>query len=168
METLQPTSQAEYAAQGKSNNYVAAQAAGRLTAGQAAKVLTRRLARKILAKEIESLASEFHHAGRFGGNQAKRIFFFTPEQVARITLADIERAAAPVWGWVLGFRADYSGRYGKKRFVPIVAESGLISADRAHRLEEKFHPLNESEAEEAKAAIGKVLPAYSNDWREAR
>lgn len=57
----QPTSRAEYAAQGKSNNFVNAEAAGHLAAGQAAKVLSKRLGCKITAKQIEPLASEFHH-----------------------------------------------------------------------------------------------------------
>jgi len=165
---MQGTSRADYAAQGKSNNFIAARAAGHLTAGQAAKLLGERLGRKIAAKQIEPLAIEFHHAGRFAGNKAKRVFFFSPEQVERITLADVERAAAPVWGWVLGFRAECSGRNGRKVYVPIVAEVGQFSADKAHRLGEKFHELNEAEAAEAKAAIGKALPAYSVDWREAR
>ena len=162
------TTRDEYAAQGRSNNYITAQDAGRLTAGEAAKLLSKRFGLKIKAKQIEPLASEFHHAGRFGRNQAKRVFFFSPEQVEQITLADIERASAPVWGWVLGFEVDYSGRYGKKRYVPIVAEAGPIAADRAHRLGDKFHGLSEAEAQEAKAAVGKALPAYSTDWREAR
>lgn len=167
MEILQPTSMGEYAAQGKSNNFIAAQEAGRLTAGQAARALTKRFGRKITAREIEPLAREFHHAGRFGRRQAKRVFFFSPAEIEAITLEQIERAAAPVWGWVLGFRADY-GTYGRKRYVPIVAEVGQFAADKAHRLGDKFHALGEAEAAEAKAAVGKSLPAYSTDWREAR
>lgn len=167
METRTGTSRGEYAAQGKSNNFVAASEAGRLTAGQAARALSKRLGRKILAKEIEPLATEFHHAGRFGGDKAKRVFFFAAEEVERITLADVERAAAPVWGWVLGFRAEF-GRYGRKRMVPIVAEVGQIPADRAHRLGEKFHELSAAEAAEAQAAVGKALPPYSTDWRQAQ
>ena len=163
----QGTTRDEYDAQGKSNNFVAAEESGRLTAGQAAKALSKRLGVKVLAKHIEPLAREFHHAGRFGNRQAKRIFFFSPREIERITLADVERASTPVWGWVLGFHTDYSGRYGKKRYVPIVAEVGQIAADRAHRLGDKFHALTEAEATEAKAAEGKSLPAYSTDWKEA-
>ena len=166
--TTQETSQAEYARQGKSNNFIAAQSAGRMTAGQAAKVLSKRLGRKITAKEIEPLAVEFHHAGRFGNHKAKRVFFFSESEVERITLADVDRAAAPRWGWILGFRAEYTGRFGKKRYVPIVAEVGQFAADKANRLGDKFHQLSESEAAEAKAAAGKRLPAFSQDWREAR
>jgi hypothetical protein len=168
METLQGTSRAEYAAQGKSNNFLAARAAGRLTAGQAAKLLSKRFGRKITAKQVEPLAVEFHHAGRFGANKARRVFFFAPDQLARITLADVDQAAAPMWGWVLGFRADYSGRYGKKRYVPIVAKVGQFAADKANRIGDKFHKLSETEAAEAKTAVGKSLPAFSNDWREAQ
>jgi hypothetical protein len=168
METLQGTSQAEYARQGKSNNFIVAQSAGRLTAGQAAKVLSKRLGQKITGKNIEPLAVEFHHAGRFGKHQAKRVFFFSEAELENITLADVDRAAVPLWGWVLGFRADYTGRFGKKRYVPIVAEVGQFAADRANRLGDKFHELSESEAAEAKAAVGKSLPAFSQDWREAR
>jgi hypothetical protein len=167
METLQGTSQADYAAQGKSNNFIAARAAGRLTAGQAAKLLSRRLGRKITAKQIEPLAVEFHHAGRFGQHRARRVFFFSESELERITLADVDRAAAPLWGWVLGFRADY-GTYGRKSYRPIVAKVGQFAADKAHRLGDKFHRLSESEAAEAKAAVGKSLPAFSQDWREAR
>jgi len=168
METLQGTSRAEYARQGKSNNFLFAQSAGRMTAGQAAKVLSKRLGRKITAKEIEPLAVEFHHAGRFGNHKAKRVFFFSESELERITLADVDRAAAPLWGWVLGFRTEYSGRFGKKRYVPIVAEVGQFAADKANRLGDKFHELSESEAAEAKAAVGKALPAFSQDWKEAR
>ena len=168
MRTLQDTSQADYAAQGKSNNFISARAAGRLTAGQAAKWLSHRFGRKVLAKEIEPLAGEFHHAGRFGNHQAKRVFFFSQAELARITLADVELAAAPVWGWILGFRAEYTGRFGRKRYVPIVADAGVFAADKANRLGDKFHELSEAEAIEAGAAIGKALPAYSTDWREAK
>jgi hypothetical protein len=168
METLQGTSQSEYAAQGKSNNFIAAQSAGRLTAGQAAKWLSKRLGRKITAKEIEPLAVEFHHAGRFGNNKAKRVFFFSEAELDRFTLADVDRAAAPLWGWVLGFCSKYTGQYGKKRFVPIIADAGQFAADKANRLGDKFHELSESEATEAKSAIGKQLPAFSRDWKEAR
>jgi len=168
MKTLQGTSRAEYAQQGKSNNFIMAQAAGRLTAGQAAKVLSKRLGRKITAKEIEPLAHEFHHAGRFGNNKAKRVFFFSDSELEGITLADVDQAAAPVWGWMLGFRSEYTGPYGKKRYVPIVAEVGQFAADKVNRLGEKFHELSESEAIEAKAAIGKALPPFCEDWREAR
>lgn len=167
MNGFQGTTRDEYAEQGRSNSYIAAKEDGRLTAGQAAKLLSKRLGVKLLAKQIEPLAVEFHHAGRFGNRQAKRVFFFTREQVDRITLADIERASAPVWGWILGFRVERS-RYGKKRYVPFIAEVGQIAADKAHRLGETFHGLSEEEAAEAKAAVGKALPAYCNDWREAR
>lgn len=162
------TTQPEYVAQGKSNNYIAAQEEGRLTAGQAAKLLTKRLGRKITARQIEPLATEFHHAGRFDNRKAKRVFFFSPEEVDAITLADIECASAPVWGWTLGFRVEYTGRHGKKRWVPIVAEVGQFPRDRAHRLGDNFHELTPAEAGEAKAAVGKTLPAYCEDWREAR
>jgi len=168
MVAMQPTSAAEYSAQGKSNNFIAAQAAGRMTAGQAAKLLSKRFGRKVLAKEIEPLATEFHHAGRFGAHKAKRIFFFSQEELDRLTVTQVECASSAVRGWVLGFRKDYGGRNGKKRFVPIVAEVGLFPADKVHRLGDKFHKLTEAEAVEAKAAVGKTLPAYSDDWREAR
>jgi len=168
MKTLQGTSRAEYAQQGKSNNFIMAQAAGRLTAGQAAKVLSKRLGRKITAKEIEPLAVEFHHAGRFGHHQAKRVFFFSEQELEDITLADVDQAAAPVWGWVLGFRSEYRRRYSKRRYVPIVAEVGQFPADKANRLGDKFHELSESEAIEARAAVGKSLPPFCEDWREAR
>ena len=164
--SLQGTTRSEYDAQGKSNNFIAAEAAGHLTAGQAAKLLSKRLGRKILAKELEPLADEFHHAGRFSKRQARRVFFFTEEELSRITLADIEQASAPVWGWVLGFRVC-SGRYGKKSYMPIVAEVGQIPADKAHRLGDKFHPLTEEEAHEAQSAVGKTLPAFGKDWKEA-
>lgn len=167
METPQPTSRAEYNAQGKSNNFVASQGDGHLTAGSAAAVLSQRFGRKITARQIEPLANEFHHAGRFGGNKARRVFFFSPEELDRITLADVEAAAEPMWGWVLGFRRE-RGAHGRKTYAPIVAKVGLIPADQAHRLGEKFHPLAEAEAVEAKGAVGKTLPAYSNDWRAAR
>jgi len=167
METYQPTSLVDYARQGKSNNFIAAAIAGRLTAGQAAKLLSKRLGRKVTAKQIEPLAVEFHHAGRFGNHKAKRIFFFSQAELERITLADVEQAAAPIWGWVLGFRSEL-GRWGRKSYRPIVAEVGQFAADKAHRLGDKFHELSEPEATEAKAAVGKSLPAFSNDWREAQ
>ena len=163
---LQGTTRSEYDAQGKSNNFLAAEAAGHLTAGQAAKLLSKRLGRKILAKQLEPLAGEFHHAGRFGKRQAKRVFFFTEAELQHITLADIEQASAPVWGWVLGFR-KHTGRRHTTRYSPIVAEVGQIPADKARRLGDKFHPLTEEEASEAQAAVGKTLPAYSHDWKEA-
>jgi hypothetical protein len=166
-ETLQPTSREEYSAQGKSNNFLAASAAGRLTAGQAAKLLSHRLGRKITAKEIEPLAVEFHHAGRFAGDRARRVFFFSPEELERITLSEVEGASSPLWGWVLGFRAE-RGRRGRKVYVPIVAEVGQFAADKAHRLGDKFHPLSAEEAEEARTAVSKTLPAFSQNWREAR
>jgi len=167
MSELQSTSRAEYAQQGKSNNFIAAQEAGRLTAGEAAKVLSKRFGCKVAAKQVEPLAREFHHAGRFGKGQAKRIVFCAPAELESITLEQIEAASAPVWGWVVGFRAK-RGAYGRKVYVPIVAEVGQFAADKAHRLGEKFHPLSEAEAAEAQAAVGKRLPAYSDDWREAK
>lgn len=162
------TTREEYDLQGKSNNFIAAQKEGRMTAGQAAKKLSKRLGRKITAKEIEPLATEYHHAGRFGKHQAKRVFFFSQNEIDKITLADVERAAAPVWGWVLGFKAVYDGRYGKKRYAPVVKEVGQFAADKAFRLGDKFHELSEAEAAEAQAAVGKILPAFCQDWREAR
>jgi len=162
------TPRGEYAARGKSNNFIAAQDAGRLTAGQAARWLSKKFDRKITAAQVEPLATEYHHAGRFGNNKARRVFFFSPAELDQITLADIERAAAPVYGWVLGFRAEHTGRYGKKRYVPIIAEAGQFSANKAHRLGDKFHPLSETEASEAQAAVGKQLPPYCEDWRKAR
>jgi hypothetical protein len=167
MDDRQGTSRDQYASQGKSNNYLAAQAAGRFTAGQAARVLSKRFGRKIAARDLEPLACEFHHAGRFGRDKARRVFFFSAVELELITLADVERAAAPVWGWRLGFRAEY-GRYGRKFYRPIVAEVGLFAADRAFRLGDKFHPLaSAQEAAEARAAVGKTLPAYCADWRQA-
>jgi len=163
----QATTRAEYAAQGKSNNYLAAQAAGRLTAGQAAKVLSKRLGRPVKAKDLEPFATEYHHAGCFGGNKARRVFFFAAADLERITAADLDRAALPVWGWVLGFKPVYDGPYGRKRYVPTIAEVGQFDQAKAKRLGEKFHLLTEAEAAEAKGAEGKVLPPSCEDWRQA-
>jgi hypothetical protein len=149
------------------NNFIAAKAQGRMTAGEAAKLLSKKFACKITARQIEPLATEFHHAGRFGNDKAKRVFFFSPEELDRITLADIENVIAPVWGWVLGFKAEY-GSFGKKYYVPIVGQVDQFSRDKAHRLGKKFHPLSEAEAAEAKSAVGKILPAFCDDWRHAK
>jgi hypothetical protein len=162
------TTQIEYAQQGKSNNFIQAQHEGRLTVGEAAKLLSKKFGKKILARELEPLATEFHHAGRFGRRQAKRVFFLSQEEVARITEDDIAKTSIPLWGWVLGFRADYGGYHGRKRYVPIIQEVGQFPADKVHRLGDKFHPLADDEIEWAKLAIGKSLPPYCSDWREAK
>lgn len=165
--TYIPTTHKEYNQQGKSNSYIATQQEGGLTAGQAAKMLSRRLGVKILAKELEPLTKEYHHAGRFGKNQARRVFFFTPKEVDRITLEDIRQASTPQWGWVLAFKRVKINRFGKMGYRPIIGEAGAIPADKVHRLGDKFHPLSKDEAKSAIKAVGKELPPYSSNWQEA-
>ncbi len=162
------TSRDEYNAQGKSNRFLYAQEQGKMTAGEAAKVLTKRFGTKILASDIEPLAVEFHHAGRFGNNKAKRIFFFSDEDLARITLEQVEELREGVWGWILGF-TPVLGRYGRKSYLPTVKEAGCFPSAKAHRLGDKFHQLPRAEVEELleAGAVGKVLPAYETDWRKA-
>lgn len=162
----EPTSRDQYNAQGKSNSFINAQNAGRLTAGQAAKTLTKRFGFKVLARDVEPFAIEYHHAGRFGRNMAKRVFFFTEEQLDAIT-PEMLAASVAVPGWVLGFDSDLRGRNGRRRWLPKVAEVGMIDAARVRRLGDKFHPIPVDELEEAKASIGKRLPPFSGDWREA-
>lgn len=162
-----PTSREQYNTQGKSNNFIAAQESGKLTVGQAAKLLSKKLGQKITATQLEPLANEFHHAGRFGNNKAKRVFFLSQEQVDKITLKDIEEANKSQWGWILGFVREY-GVYNRKRFVPFVAEVGLIPAYRIKRLGDKFHKLTEEESEQAKLVVGLELPPFCTDWRKAR
>jgi hypothetical protein len=161
-----PTSISEYNQQGKSNNYIQAKEGGKLTVGEAAKLLSKRFGCKILAKTIEPLSVEFHHAGRFGNNKAKRIFFFTKEQIESLTLEDINESGSPRWGWIMGFKKEY-GQYGRKHYIPIIKEVGLIDGSRVFRLGDKFHPLEQKEINECQAKVGKILPTFSDNWREA-
>jgi len=48
-----------------------------------------------------------------------------------------------------------------------ITSGHLDETGRIKRLGDKFHALSKDEAVEAKAAIGKRLPAYSSNWREA-
>lgn len=156
------TTREEYAAQGVSNNFIRAQEAGRMTVGEAAKILTKRLGRKVLASQLEPLASEWHHAGRFGRGQARRVFFLSEAQVDAITEADLDWSASSVYGWSLGFEPGVRG------WVPIIAHAGTFDRAKAKRLGNKFHELSREEAEEAASAIGKRLPPFCSNWREAR
>ena len=157
-----PTPREQYYEQGKSNSFLVAQAEGKLTAGQAAKVLSRRLGVPVKAQDIEPLAVEFHHAGAFGGGKAKRVYFFTQEELAHITLEDIERAKSPRWGWKLGFQKNV------RRWVPIIEEVRQFSGSEIKRLGDKFHPIQDDEVPAVKERIGWQLPPYCSDWRKAQ
>ena len=159
--TFTGTTRDEYNVQGKSNNFIIAHDQGKYTAGEAARVLSKRFGRKITARQIEPLAFEFHHAGRFGRNMAARVFFFDQEELDAITIEQIDALAEPLYGWVTGFTKCCG------RWCPVVEEAGRVERARAKRLGSKFHELSKEEAEEAKAAVGKALPAYSDDWKEA-
>lgn len=98
----------------------------KLTAGQLATAM-RRAGMKVTARELQPLATEWHHAGWKTGGGMGRCYFFsvddaTPDGMARLfDRVESARAAAaqPRYGWRVAFRADYSGPYGRKRHQPV-------------------------------------------------
>ncbi|MBC9913061.1 hypothetical protein [Chitinophaga varians] len=82
----------QYLRQGKSENYQDAEEKGLLKAGDVARLLTKKFKEKISAAELTPFASEWHHAGVFKSGNAlkgKRIYFFSPAAVEKITLERI-------------------------------------------------------------------------------
>lgn len=167
-----PTHIGEYFQQGKSNNFIVAQQNGHATLGQAAKILSKKFGMKILAKQLEGLASEWHHAGSFRG-RGRKVYFLTPTQIEGFTSEDVNRlaqntqTATPSLGWITKFQTDYTGRYGRKRCYPIIGRVGEFTPQEVVRAGDKFHPLSPTELELCKRREGCQLPPYCDDFTQA-
>lgn len=151
----------DYIQQGKSNNYLLAQAEGKLTAGEAAKILSKKFGIKVLAKNIEHLATEWHHAGVFkkydGKVGGKKIYFFSLEELDRITVEQL--GVETVKGFYVGFEKYYdSTRYGRKRWKPVLRFwEGLES-----KTPKNFTLLNEEQFNKFKALDGRELEPFQS------
>jgi hypothetical protein len=155
----------QYLRQGKSENYQDAEGKGLLKAGDVARLLTKKFNEKISAKELTPFASEWHHAGVFKASNAlkgKRVYFFSPAAVEKITLAQIlagrqqpAKDTRPVKGWYPQyFRTTdpVTRRTCRKRFV------GIYEGP-AHKAPKGFRPLPEAEFNNAVLQKGRELKA---------
>lgn len=132
----------------------------KLTAGELARLM-RRAGMQVTARELQPLATEWHHAGWKPGGGMGRCYFFaaadaTPDGMSRLfarVVAARAAAAQPRYGWRVGFRADYSGPYGRKRYQPIAE---LREFAPGQRMPDKFEPISREE-------YGALLPHNGAD-----
>ena len=98
----------KYVQQGKSENYQHAEDRQLLKAGEVASLLSKKFNTKIAAAELAPFAGEWHHAGVFkqgSGLKGRRIYFFKPSDIEKITLEKILANrkkvpdTRPVQGW---------------------------------------------------------------------
>ena len=86
----------KYLQEGKSENYQDAEDKQLLKAGEVAALLTKKFKVKITALELSPFATEWHHGGIFKSAngqslKGKRVFFFKPSYVEKVTLEQILR-----------------------------------------------------------------------------
>jgi hypothetical protein len=86
----------KYLQQGKSENYQDAEDKQLLKAGEVAALLTKKFKMKITALELSPIATEWHHGGVFKSTtgqslKGKRVFFFKPADVEKVSLEQILR-----------------------------------------------------------------------------
>ncbi|MBC9929744.1 hypothetical protein [Chitinophaga qingshengii] len=155
----------QYLRQGKSENYQDAEEKGLLKAGEVAKWLSKKFNEKITAAELTPFATEWHHAGVFKAGAAlkgKRVYFFAPAAVEKITLAQIlagrqtpAKDMRPVKGWFPQYfrmTDPVSRRTYHKRFV------GIYEGP-AHKAPKGFQSLPEEVFTRALQQKGKELKA---------
>ena len=159
----------EYRRQGKSENYQDAEEKGRLKAGEAAALLSKKFNTKIAAKELSAFAKEWHHGGVFKGKngasvQGRRIYFFKPEDVEKITLEQIlqqrrkvETTPAPdnsqVQGWFVQFFKMTDPVSRKTYAKPFIG----IYKGPASKAPKGFKPLDDAAFANAEAKRGREL-----------
>jgi hypothetical protein len=83
-----------YLRQGKSENYQDAEDKGLMKAGAVATLLSKKFNTKIAAKELESFATEWHHAGVFKSSagqslRGRKVYFFSQTDANNISLDTI-------------------------------------------------------------------------------
>lgn len=153
----------QYLRQGKSENYQDAEEKGLLKAGEVAKLLSKKFDEKITAAELTPFATEWHHVGVFKAGAAlkgKRVYFFAPAAVEKITLAQIlagrqtpAKDTRRVKGWFPQYfrmTDPVSRRTYNKRFV------GIYEGP-AHKAPKGFQSLSEEVFSRAVQQKGKEL-----------
>lgn len=159
----------EYRRQGKSENYQDAEEKGRLKAGEVAALLSKKFNTKIYAKDLSAFAKEWHHGGVFksangASVQGKRIYFFKPADVEKITLEQImqqrEKVAlkpAPdhslVQGWYVQFFKMTDPKSRKTYAKPFIG----IYKGPASKAPKGFKPLDDVAFANAEAKRGREL-----------
>lgn len=148
---------------GRSNNMVAAEAAG--------KVVISRWARKYKVSAAAAVAvmqpAEAHHTGT--GRRGKSRL--TPVIDANAVPTDAQLAAMLAWdagdrpvvqGWYVAWKKDYSGPYGRRRNVPTL---GLYRGDVA-KAPKSLVQLDDADYAAAAALAGQALRPYARHWNE--
>jgi hypothetical protein len=153
-------------AQGRSNNMVAAEDRGMVTIGRWAKRhgVSARAAIEVMRP------TEAHHTGtgRRGKSRLTAVIAGdcepTAEQVAAMQAWD--RGERPsVRGWYTTWEADYSGRFGRRCNIPLLA---VYQGD-AGKAPRGFQPItDDADWAAAQALAGRQLKPYAKSWREVR
>lgn len=150
---------------GRSNNMVAAEERGMITLGR----WGRRYGVSARAVQEVMRPTEAHHTGTGRRGKSRLTYVIeaattpTAEQLAAMRAWDAGQRPV-VQGWFTSWRKDYSGPYGRRRNVPVLAvyRGDVASAPKG------LVELSDPDFAAAQALAGRDLVAYARDWREVR
>lgn len=150
---------------GRSNNMVAAEERGMVTLG--------RWGRRhgVSARAVEEVMhpTEAHHTGTGRRGKSRLTYVIagdlvpTAEQLAAMQAWDAGQRPV-VQGWHTAWRKDYSGPYGRRRNVPVLA----VYRGDAAKAPKGLVPLNDEDFAAASALAGRDLRPYARSWRDVR
>lgn len=150
---------------GRSNNMVAAEERGMVTLGRWAKRhgVSARAAQEVMRP------TEAHHTGTGRRGKSRLTYVIagdlepTAEQLAAMREWDAGQRPV-VQGWHTVWRKDYSGPYGRRRNVPVLA---MYRGDAA-KAPKGLVALSDEDYAAAEQLAGRDLVPFATSWREVR
>lgn len=139
-----------------------------ITAGALAKAM-RRFGMSVKASELNSFASEWHHAGWISSSRMGKCYFFDisyldPEKMKTLyerVLKNREEESKIRYAYRIGFIKKYDGPYGRKRWQPILEVKEFKEGEKINK-NKKYMEIDKETYDLLKTKNGMELKPYQS------